>query len=277
MSRSEPGFAIDIPAEASQVVLVRHALTGLAQSIGMDEEGVADVQTVVTEACMNAVLHAYPDGAGRISVEATAGAEELTIRVADDGGGIRPGAEDPRGEGASLRLGLTLIAALSGSYEISGGAGQGTTVTMRMPIRGGNLESASDAADGSAVPGGVRLTAGSDDVLRHVLARTFSAFAAAGNLSVDQLSDTMLLGDALAEAAGEAFGDADPCFDLAIVEGGLELSAGPLADGGADRLRSALDVPGGHGSLELLVDEVRTEQRPDGAAVVFRLATPAAA
>ncbi len=56
------GLALDIPAEASNVAVVRHALTGLAQSIGMDDEGVADVQTVVTEACMNAVVHAYPDG-----------------------------------------------------------------------------------------------------------------------------------------------------------------------------------------------------------------------
>jgi len=271
MSRSEPGLTIDIPAEASQVVLVRHALTGLARSIGMDEEAIADVQTVVTEACMNSVLHAYPDGSGRVAVAAKASADELTIRVADTGSGIRPDADDPRGDGASLRLGLTLIAALSDSYEISGGAGKGTAVTMRMSLRATDLEPGGAGAAPNGLRDEVRLTAGDDEVLKHVLARTISAFAAAGDLSVDQLSDSMLLGDALAEAAAAAFGAAEPRFELASVDGGLELSVGPLATGGPDRLRAALEVPGGLGSLELLVDEVRTEERPDGPVVVFRL------
>ena len=47
--------------------MVRHALAGLAEEIGMDETGVADLKTVVTEACMNVVVHAYPTGPARCS------------------------------------------------------------------------------------------------------------------------------------------------------------------------------------------------------------------
>lgn len=274
MSRSEPGLTIDIPAEATQVALVRHAMTGLAQSIGMDEEAVADVQTVVTEACMNAVLHAYPDGGGRITVEAAADTEEMTIRVSDAGIGFRPGADDPRGDGESLRLGLTLIAALTAGYEIAGGAGKGTTVTMRMPIRATELEPAGDRPSADGVPE-VRVTARDREVLPHVLPRTIAAFAAERDLSVERLSDSMLLGDAIADAAVAAFGDAHPSFDLATVDGGLELSVGPLADEGVETLRAALDLPEGQGSIEALVDEVRIEERPGGTAVIFRLVTSA--
>jgi hypothetical protein len=207
---------------------------------------------------MNAVLHAYPAGEGRIHVEATGGAEEMTIRVSDTGIGIRPGAEDPRGEDASLRLGLTLIAALSAGYEIAGAPGKGTTVTVRIPIGATDFEPVADTLRGADGDGVVRLTTPDGAVLPHVLSRAIGAFAAAGDLPVDRLSDSLLLADALADAATSAFGDADPCFDLALVDGGLELAVGPLDDAGAQRLRSALDVPGGHGSMELLVDEVRT-------------------
>ncbi len=50
---------------------MRHALAGLADRIGMDEPGIADLKTVVTEACMNVVVHAYPaDEPGLLEVEA---------------------------------------------------------------------------------------------------------------------------------------------------------------------------------------------------------------
>ena len=48
-----------LPARAENVAVVRHALAGLAEEIGMDEAGIADLKTVVTEACMNVVAHAY--------------------------------------------------------------------------------------------------------------------------------------------------------------------------------------------------------------------------
>ena len=56
------GLQIRLPAKAENVAVVRHALSGLAEQIGMDEAGLADLKTVVTEACTNVVVHATRTG-----------------------------------------------------------------------------------------------------------------------------------------------------------------------------------------------------------------------
>jgi anti-sigma regulatory factor (Ser/Thr protein kinase) len=61
-------------------------------------------------------------------VIAAPGDGELEIQVADRGQGFRPRARDTE---PSLGLGLPLIAALSDSFEISGGVGQGSRTTIR--------------------------------------------------------------------------------------------------------------------------------------------------
>ena len=107
-----------LPAKSENVAVIRHALAGLAEEIGMDEPGLADLKTVVTEACMNVVVHAYQGQPGPLNVEAEADADGLTVVVRDEGAGIKPQADAQRD---SLRLGLSLIAALSSSFSISGG------------------------------------------------------------------------------------------------------------------------------------------------------------
>jgi serine/threonine-protein kinase RsbW len=85
------GLQMSLPARAENVAVVRHALAGLADRIGMDEAGVADLKTVVTEACMNVVVHAYPEGqVGVLKIEAEPELEGLTVVVRDFGAGIRP-------------------------------------------------------------------------------------------------------------------------------------------------------------------------------------------
>jgi serine/threonine-protein kinase RsbW len=267
MGSPSSGLTLDIPAEASNVAVVRHALTGLALSVGMNDEGVADVQTVVTEACMNAVVHAYPEGGGRISVLAETESEHLLIEVRDEGRGIRP-ESGVRDDGSSLRLGLTLIAALSSSYEISGGEGRGTRVAMRMPILRGTTPTESNGHSNGGDD--LRISATSPALLPEVMSRVISAFGVRGDLSVDQISDAMLLGDAMAAAAPDAFGEISPALGLRVTESGVEVSMGPLPEGGEERLREALLLPG-VGSIEALVDEVRTEPGDGGSKVIFRL------
>ena len=126
------GLRLRLPARAENVAVARHAVAGLAEAIGMSEPKVADLKTVVTEACMNVVLHAYEEeDGGTLEVDATPEATALLITVRDHGTGIRPRADVER---ASLRLGLPLIAALSSSFNIRGGLGQGTEVTVRLAL-----------------------------------------------------------------------------------------------------------------------------------------------
>src|SRR3954454_17308124 len=124
---------MSLPAKAENVSVVRHALAGLAERLGMDEPSLADLKTVVTEACMNVVVHAYAGmDPGPLEVEAEGDADGLTVVIRDHGSGIRP---RPDVERPSLRIGLTLIAALSSSFEISGGIDRGTEIRMHLPLQ----------------------------------------------------------------------------------------------------------------------------------------------
>ena len=87
-TRSRPGFKSDSRRRPENVAVVRHALAGLAEQIGMDETGVADLKTVVTEACMNVAVHAYPKGArARLRPWPSPTPKGLTVTVRDSGAG----------------------------------------------------------------------------------------------------------------------------------------------------------------------------------------------
>ena len=52
---------LTVPASAENVMVVRQAVAGLGEALGLSGERIADLKTVVTEACNNVVLHAYDD------------------------------------------------------------------------------------------------------------------------------------------------------------------------------------------------------------------------
>src|ERR1043165_9907467 len=126
------GLQMSLTARAENVAVVRHALAVLAERMGMDEVSLADLKTIATEACMNVVVHAYAGmEPGPLGVEAESDGDGLTVVIRDHGSGIRP---RPDVERPSLRIGLTLIAALSSSFEIKGGADRGTEIRMHLPL-----------------------------------------------------------------------------------------------------------------------------------------------
>jgi len=269
-SEKPKGLYMRLPARAENVAVVRHALAGLAEQIGMDETGVADLKTVVTEACMNVVVHAYSGGAGPLVVEAEPDTEGLTVIVSDSGSGISPQAESER---ASLKLGLSLIAALSSSFSISGGLDRGTEVMMRLPLRerNGSSDGATEKAPLPAIAG-AEIAIGRSELLEPVLARMVGALAARRDLPVDRVSDAVLITDAIAGAAPGRF--ADGCVRLGLGESdeGLELRLGPMERGAAGDIRRELDVPEIGGSLEALADEFVVEESDDGDYLIVRFA-----
>jgi serine/threonine-protein kinase RsbW len=265
------GLQMSLPARAENVAVVRHALAGLADRIGMDEPGIADLKTVVTEACMNVVVHAYPaDEPGLLEVEATAELDGLTVIVRDFGMGIRP---RPDIERPSLRIGLTLIAALSKSFEIKGGVDRGTEIRMHLPLQASEGEPRCEAAPAAAsTPDAAAMRVGDPDLVAPILSRALGAFAARREITVDKLSDTMLLSDAISASAPRAFEDGYVSLSIADREDGLELRVGPMKGGGAEQLRASLNLPEVGGSLETLADEVRVEQDDDGEFLVVGIA-----
>ncbi len=262
---------MSLPARAENVAVVRHAIAGLAQQIGMDEPGIADLKTVVTEACMNVVVHAYPaDGPGLLEVEAAPELNGLTVAVRDFGMGIQPRPDIDR---PSLRIGLTLIAALSKSFEIKGGIDRGTEIRMHLPLQTGETEAEAQRAPAPTAVDGTEMRVGDPALVAPILSRALGAFAARREITVDRLSDAMLLSDAISAGAPRAFKDGHVCLAIADREEGVELRVGPMKDGGAAQLRESLDLPGLGGSLETLADEVRVEQGDDGDFLVVGIAS----
>lgn len=271
ISESPTGLRMRLAARAENVAVVRHALAGLAERIGMDEVGVADLKTVVTEACTNVVVHAYPNGGsapGPLLVEAEPDSEGVTVTVSDSGSGINPEAGSER---SSLRLGLSLIAALSTSFSISGGLNRGTEVTMRIPLRGGGTDGAVGEAPAPAVTG-TEISVGNAELLEPVLARLVGALAARRDIPVERLSDAVLLTDAISVAAPGRFADGCVRFDLEESEEGVALRLGPMEAGGAAQVRRALELPDIGASIESLADELSTETAEDGDYLLVRFA-----
>ncbi len=264
------GLQITLPAAAENVALVRHAVSGLAETVGMDEAGIADLKTVVTESCSNVVVHAYDGDPGPLEVEALPEDDHLVVVVRDHGAGIRPQAELER---SSLRLGLSLIAAMSQSFAISGGLGRGTEITMRLPLSSRPGDTEPTPAREAEPDQATTLTMGRPEMLKPVLARVVGALAARRDLTIDRLSDAVLLTDAISADAPSGFLDDKVRIDLRDREEGIDLRIGPMQAGAAERLRRGLELPD-VGSLEKLADELAVEREGDGEYMLVHFAAP---
>jgi anti-sigma regulatory factor (Ser/Thr protein kinase) len=124
---------LSVPAEPESVSLVRQAVTGIADMLGMSPEARDDVRIAVTEAATNVVVHAYPERAGFMRVEVWPDSELMVIHVIDHGCGIVPRVERVT---PGLGLGIQLIAALADEMSITANDdGSGTQVGMTFRIR----------------------------------------------------------------------------------------------------------------------------------------------
>lgn len=258
------GVQIRLAAKAENVALVRHALAGAAQSLGMSDDVLVDLKTVVTEACMNVVAHAYGEEPGPLEVQSWQEGDEMVIVVRDQGSGIRPQAEAGH---QSLRLGMSLIAAMTSGFEISGGSGRGTSVTMRLPLRDAEPVASSPPPGGSfdLDEGAVVLTAWDGVALPAILARVVSVLASRTGMSVDELSDAVLFGDVISHDLASLDGAVPVQVKLSAGEGNMSLKVGPLPAGAASELRQGLYLPEEiGGSLEKLAEEVRVEENSEG-------------
>lgn len=109
----EPDVSMTLPADAAYVAVVRHALAGIAEPLGLSDGLLAGMRLAVTEACTNVVRHAYDDEPGEMHIDVHAYADEVAIEVCDNGRGLQV-----RPRLSSLGLGLPLIAALADSLQI---------------------------------------------------------------------------------------------------------------------------------------------------------------
>jgi len=122
------------PPYAAHLALVRLALTGVVSVADASDELLADLKLAVTEACTNAIQHAYPDGIGESShvlVRFTLEPNQITIVVEDGGIGFDASSRLPAPDSTAPQggMGLWIISALIQDLEIRSGAG-GSRVAM---------------------------------------------------------------------------------------------------------------------------------------------------
>src|SRR5690606_29192849 len=142
-----------------------------------------------------------------------------------------------------------------------------TVVTMILPLEHeGQLPRVRE--EPAVVPArpDVAISASDARLLPGVLSRAVSAFALRRDASVDQIADAMLLAESVSSLCAPAFAGDELRFSLveAEGEGGIVMTVGPLDDGGGDRLREGLRLPGDGGSVEALADRVLVDRRPEG-------------
>lgn len=243
-----------LPAKPENVALVRHALAGLATALGAEEGTVADLKTVVTEACMNVCLHAYAGEDGPLEVRAWGEGGSIHVRIRDQGAGIRPVADDGR---KSLRLGLPLIAALTSDFEIRRSPTGGTEVGLTLPL----VQSDTDDQHlpVPSAPAATEIDVPAGDFVGPILSRVVSMTATKANFSIDRLSDAVLLSDALSTHAPDAYLGGTARVSISQTDRQFELQIGPLVAGSGENLIERLAIPGVGISLAALADEVSVE------------------
>ena len=116
MTVAESDVQLVLPAEPESIALARQMVRGIVDHLGWSDESRTDISIAVTEACTNAVLHAYPEGGGEYEVLAWAGPGRLVVAVRDTGRGITPTVSS---ESAGLGLGLPLILAIGDEVSFS--------------------------------------------------------------------------------------------------------------------------------------------------------------
>jgi serine/threonine-protein kinase RsbW len=136
---SDTVVRLTFPAKPDYLLLARLALAGLARSVPLDPELLADLKLAVTEACGNAVRHAYGEGDGPVSVAFVAGEDRLEMIVEDRGSGLDIGelrewdAEKQRDGG----MGMAIIREIVDELDVqSGPDGRGTVVRMTKYLGG---------------------------------------------------------------------------------------------------------------------------------------------
>jgi anti-sigma regulatory factor (Ser/Thr protein kinase) len=117
-----PDMELALQARAENIAIVRHALGGLGEALGIPEPKLSDIRLAVTEACANVVVHAYPeDQEGPMEILASMEGNALS--------GIRPRPDSP-----GLGLGLSLIAALAETVQLGHGEQEHTEVRMTFAL-----------------------------------------------------------------------------------------------------------------------------------------------
>ena len=131
---------LEFLSRSSNEAFARSAAAAFAAQLDPTMEEMGDIRTAVSEAVTNAIVHAYPDSIGRISMRLRIlEGDCLEISVRDWGRGIEDvekameplyttGGEERSG------MGFTIMSSFMDKLKLRSAPGKGTTVTMQKII-----------------------------------------------------------------------------------------------------------------------------------------------
>lgn len=135
-----PYVSITLPAQAEYLDIVRLTLYSFATKAGFSYEEIEDMKVAVSEACNNAILHAYDENEpGMIDLRLENDGERLLITVKDHGqsfvyteeAGIDiPTQQEEISELSVGGLGIFLMEALMDEVQVRTGSGSGTEILL---------------------------------------------------------------------------------------------------------------------------------------------------
>ena len=132
---------LEIESLSENESFARVVVAAFAARLDPTLEEISDIKTAVSEAVTNAIIHAYEDRVGLISVRAYIDGNVLTVEVEDWGVGMEDveKARQPlytsKPELERSGMGFTIMENFMDKLTVRSAPGQGTLVTMVKEIR----------------------------------------------------------------------------------------------------------------------------------------------
>jgi len=133
--KCDNSFVLTFPGKSVNEGFARSVAACFAAQLDPNLEELSDIKTAVSEAVTNAIVHAYKDTVGKISIKAQISGSRLHITVKDTGIGIpdidkamqplfTTGGDDRSG------MGFTIMESFMDKIRVRSKSGKGTTVDM---------------------------------------------------------------------------------------------------------------------------------------------------
>lgn len=233
------------------VPVIRQALRGFADSLGLGPVELNDVSTALTEACNNASLYAYDGGDGPLEVELSAAHAEIAVSVRDRGVGLPALDGDPvmpaDGDGALGGIGLPVIHGLAKDVRLSERSGGGTEVAMVFVAPSVHADGVLHPAAperGEPEPrhddGAIELVMSPAATAQHVLARVLRAITVRLRFSVEDVQTLLEAADTLIASPAGWSESGRVRVRVAVEEANVAFKAGPMRARQARSLAAAV-------------------------------------
>jgi len=105
-----------------------------AKALDIDSDRAVPFGLLVNEPATNAIKHAFPGGAGCVTLGLDQIDDQMELTIADDGVGIRIIDQIGTYQKHGSDYVAIFVRQLEGTIAVSGAPGAGTTVTIRMPL-----------------------------------------------------------------------------------------------------------------------------------------------